>query len=182
MHQRNNICLPQRDLARNSRLATLAYFKHDSDHKFKPTEFRLFETAKTLVFRICYSLPMLIYCHTKAVYHTGCLQGCQYVTQTWNQLQNKSSWDVKLSIWITSLPRVLYFDIFLMFISRIGFSVILKDMQCLNLEECNSLKCNIWEMIILEFEILIQLQALSISNFYYCFIYIFNLFGIILNW
>ena len=92
MHQRNNICLPQRDLARNSRLATLAYFKHDSDHKFKPTEFRLFETAKTLVFRICYNLPMLIYCHTKAVYHTGCLQGCQYVTQTWNQLQNKSSW------------------------------------------------------------------------------------------
>ena len=40
--------------------------------------------------------------------------------QTWNQLQNKSSWDVKLSIWITSLPRVLYFYVSLMFISRIA--------------------------------------------------------------
>ena len=73
--------------------------------------------------------------------------------------------DVKLSIWITSLPYVLYFDISLMFIPRIAFSAIHQDMQCLNLKECNSLKCNIWEMLILEFEILIQLQALSISNF-----------------
>ena len=92
LRQRNDICLPQRDLVRNSCLPILAYFKHDSDQKFEPKEFRLFETAKTLVFRICYGLLMLICCHTKAVYHTGCLRGCQYVTQTWNQLQNKSSW------------------------------------------------------------------------------------------
>ena len=128
MHQRNNIYHPQRDLARNSRLATLNYFIHDSDHKFKPTEFRLLKRQKHL-FSGFVTVYQCLFIATQKLYIIRDVFKAVNMSHRHEINCKINLADVKLSIWITSLPRVLYFDISSIFISRIAFFVIFKEIQ-----------------------------------------------------